>query len=224
MPQIVHLVTEAYTFDELDEQAKERARDWYREDMHQDSSDFDFVIDDFITIAEMIGVDFKTHEVQLMNGKTRRDPNIYWSGFCSQGDGACFEGTWSYRPDAVVKVREYAPQDEKLHAIVDELTRINTARILLGKSTWQATITHNDRYYHERSIDIDVSDEEDDDDEPFINPDVDVVTEAMRDLCSWLYKQLDAHNDYLYSAEHIDESITCNEYMFTKEGARHDYA
>lgn len=39
-----------------------------------------------------IGITVSTHEVKLMNGKTRQDPNIYFSGFCSQGDGAYFEG------------------------------------------------------------------------------------------------------------------------------------
>lgn len=39
-----------------------------------------------------IGITVSTHEVKLMNGKTRQDPNIYFSGFWSQGDGACFEG------------------------------------------------------------------------------------------------------------------------------------
>ena len=39
-----------------------------------------------------IGITVNTHEVKLMNGKTRQDPNIYFSGFWSQGDGAYFEG------------------------------------------------------------------------------------------------------------------------------------
>lgn len=39
-----------------------------------------------------IGITVSTHEVKLMNGKTRQDPNIYFSGFWSQGDGAYFEG------------------------------------------------------------------------------------------------------------------------------------
>lgn len=39
-----------------------------------------------------IGITVSTHEVKLMNGKTRQDPDIYFSGFWSQGDGACFGG------------------------------------------------------------------------------------------------------------------------------------
>jgi hypothetical protein len=74
-------------FDELDDAAKERARDWYRECIDED--DFSCEIDEFASICDILGIDLKTHEVALMSGKTRSDPNIYWSvGYC-QSDYAC---------------------------------------------------------------------------------------------------------------------------------------
>ena len=53
---------------------------------------WDSLIEDFAEQLTEVGITADTHEVKLMNGKTRWDPNIYFSGFWSQGDGAYFEG------------------------------------------------------------------------------------------------------------------------------------
>ena len=48
----------------------------------------------------------------------------------------------------------------------------------------------------------------------------DVVTEALRDLARWFYRQLEREYDYLSSDEVVDETILANGYTFTKVGAR----
>lgn len=53
---------------------------------------WDDLIEDFATQLTEVGITVDTHEVKLMNGKTREVPNIYFSGFWCQGDGAYFEG------------------------------------------------------------------------------------------------------------------------------------
>lgn len=53
---------------------------------------WDDLFEDFAEQLTEVGITASTHEVKLMNGKTRQDPNIYFSGFWCQGDGACFEG------------------------------------------------------------------------------------------------------------------------------------
>jgi hypothetical protein len=219
MPQTIEV--QAFSFDELSDEAKERARSWYRE--HIDNNDFEPVIDDFIEIAEIIGVDFRTHQVQLIGGKTRSEPNIYWSCSCSQGDGACFEGDWAYDPTAVQRIRDYC-NDEKLFEIVDELTRINNARLLLNKPSLSATIRHSGNYYHEHSTDIVVGDSSDEDDAVISDEEQNAVEEAMRNLMRWLYSSLREQQDYLYSDEAVDENIEANEYMFDEDGDRHAYA
>lgn len=56
-------------------------------------SDFaEYVIESFVQGLEEAGIEMDTRPVKLMNGKTRHDPVVYWSGFWSQGDGACFAG------------------------------------------------------------------------------------------------------------------------------------
>ena len=46
------------------------------------------------------------------------------------------------------------------------------------------------------------------------------VTEALRDLARWLYRQLEREYDYLTSDEAVDEAIVANEYSFTVDGKR----
>src|SRR4051794_24426167 len=109
MPQTRTIEQTVYQFDELSDAAKEKAREWYRECI--DSNDFDCEVDEFVTIAEAIGIDFDTHEVKLMSGRTRREPNIYWSvGYC-QSDYAAFEGTYDYKADAEARLRAINDDD-----------------------------------------------------------------------------------------------------------------
>ena len=48
----------------------------------------------------------------------------------------------------------------------------------------------------------------------------DVITEALRDLARWLYRQLEREYEYLTSDEAVDESIVANDYTFTGSGRR----
>ena len=47
-----------------------------------------------------------------------------------------------------------------------------------------------------------------------------IVTEAIRDLARWLYRQLQSEYDHLTSDESIEEGIIVNEYTFTEGGRR----
>lgn len=89
MPEIIE--TTVYRLDELSDTAKDKARAWYREGGF-DYEWYDAVYEDFQRIAEILGIDFRIRAVRLMGGGTRRDPCIWFRGFWSQGDGACWEG------------------------------------------------------------------------------------------------------------------------------------
>ena len=47
-----------------------------------------------------------------------------------------------------------------------------------------------------------------------------VVTDALRDLANWLYRQLEQEYDYLTSDEAVDETLIVGGYTFTEEGRR----
>jgi hypothetical protein len=118
MPEIIE--TTVYRINELSNAAKEKARAWYREGGF-DYDWYDAVYEDFQCIAEILGLRLKTRAVRLMGGGTRQEPRIWFRGFWSQGDGACFETFYSYRKEATRRIREYAPQDTTLHGIADAL-------------------------------------------------------------------------------------------------------
>ncbi|MFN4274573.1 MAG: hypothetical protein ACK4F5_17370 [Aliihoeflea sp.] len=135
--------------------------------------------------------------------------------FWSQGDGACFEGYWSHAKRAAVRIRDYAPTDAPLHGIADRLQAIQRRNFY----QLAAEVSHRGRYYHEYTMSIDVTR-----DSPTWQPPTEdaeeTVTEALRDLARWLYRQLQAEYDHLTSVEAIEEGIIVNEYTFTEAGRR----
>lgn len=53
---------------------------------------WDGVYEQFVESCTEKGIRVDTHDVQTVGGKTIAKPSVYFSGFWSQGDGACFEG------------------------------------------------------------------------------------------------------------------------------------
>jgi hypothetical protein len=202
-----------YKFDELSDKAKERARDKWREGQCDDSSWFEFTFDDAVTCASILGIEIDHHAVKLMNGSTTNKPTIYFSGFCSQGDGACFEGSYAYAKGCSKKIREHAPKDAELHRIANELTSIQRKHFY----RLEATVKHSGHYSHSRSTSIDVYDREDQYGRD-IGTSGDDISECLRDFMDWIYHQLEAEYEYQMSDECIDESIKCNEVEFDEDG------
>lgn len=211
MPRIETQTRTMYQFAELSDEAKETARDWFRGCVESDEIDNDS--DDRDTIAAILGIEFATRSVPLMSGKTRQEPKVWWSGFCSQGDGASYEGWYSYAKQAPRKIREHAPQDATLHAIADTLQTVQRRNFY----RLQVTVTQSGRYYHSGTMRFDVTRTDDID---VSESDSDTVCEALRDFAEWIYSQLSAQWDYVNSNEYIDDCITCNEYEFDESGNR----
>ena len=212
MSRTVTTTKTVFTFDELSDGAKEKAREWWR---NSDSTDFSDLVDtaDFQECAERLGITFTTSTVRLMGGGTRQTPRIYWSGFSSQGDGACFEGSYEYRKGAAKLIRDHAPNDERLHAIADRLQAVQ------GKAFYSlyADITHSGRYYHEHSTTIIVSDKRGDEFSVSSAADEEIA-DCMRDFMRWIYRRIEADYEYRMSDENVDESIRINEYEFDESG------
>lgn len=203
--------TKVYQFDELDDEAKEKARQWYREGC-LDYDWWEYVYEDAATIADLMGIELRTKPVKLMGGGTRYDPCIYFSGFSSQGDGACFEGTYSYAKGCVKAVKSHAPQDKELHRIVEELAAIQKR---YGYQLF-ARITHAGWYCHSGTMDVDVDWERGEvKDDDYLE-----VKQLLRDFADWIYDQLRQEYEYRMSDEVVDEEIRLNEYEFDEHGNR----
>ena len=182
-----------YQFGELSDKAKEKAREWYPSCI--DSSDYDATEEDCKTIAKMLGIE---------------EPTLYWSGFCSQGDGACLIGKWRSTDVDVEKLKEHAPKDEHLHNIAARIEAFKHEGDHDGDYL-TCKITHRGHYYHERSTDFEFENEPEDFDS-------DEFEAAMIELNRWCYKQLEEQDRWLHSDENVDECIEANEYEFTEDG------
>jgi hypothetical protein len=139
MPEIID--TTVYQLTELSDDAKDRARAWYREhgvwdDWHEP------VYEDFQEVCGILGVQLKTTPVRLFGGGAAHKPRIYFSGFWSQGDGASFEATYAYARAAAAKIRRHAPRDLVLHAVADALQAAQRRNFY----QLTANITHRGRY------------------------------------------------------------------------------
>lgn len=217
-----------YQIGELSAEAKEKARDWYREFVFSDSSDWEFVYDDAVTIAALFGLEIGQRPYKTVGGGTRYEPRIYFSGFSSQGDGACFEGEYQYKPGAMTDVRNHAPKDEKLHAIVDAIQEAQIRMLVHGFSV-RASITQQGQYSHSHSMAIDFTAVANDGEEAEIPDEKNSwlqlhekeIATQLRAFADWIYSQLEAEHDYRSSDESVDENIAANEYEFTEDGRRH---
>ena len=212
MPRIIE--TTVFTIDELSDAAKENARVWYRDQGLHDEW-YDFVYEDFETICRILGVTLATSPVRLYGGGTREKPQIFWTGFWNQGDGASFAGQYSHAKGAHRAIRAHAPKDTQLHRIADELQAVQR------RNFWQvhASTRQQDRYCHEYTMAIEV--ERDSPTwQPPTNGAEDTVIEALRDLARWLYRQLRSEYEHQTSDDTVDEIVAVNEWTFRADGSR----
>lgn len=201
-----------YDYDELSEKAQERAREWWRDGL--DYEWWDCVYEDAADIAALFGLDIRTKLVKLMNGGTRYDPAIYFSGFWNQGDGACFEGEYRYKKGAMKAVKSHAPLDKDLHEIVQGLQEVQKRYFY----AIQATTAQQGRYYHEYSMDIRIWMDEDVTCQTLRDNDEETVRGCLRDFASWIYRHLRKEWEWLNSEENVEEGIRANEYEFDIDG------
>lgn len=204
-------MTGSYKFEELSDKAKDRARDDAR-DWNTDGIDWwDFVYEDAVRMGALMGIDIGTRTQRYVNGKSVETTDIQFSGFCSQGDGASFSGSYSCVPDAVAKIMAEC-NDETLIGIAEELTAAQvTAKMEHG---WElaATIELNQGYYcHSGNMSCTVSGDDND-----LDDDYDLLT-LFRRFADWIYHQLEAEYTYQTSDEAVEERLK-DDHLFDADG------
>ena len=185
-----------YKFDELPEDVKKLVVEKNR-DINVDFEDWcDYVIDDAKEIGKLMGIDID---------------RIYFSGFWSQGDGACFEGDYSYKIGSVKAVKSYAPMDKELHRIAVELAKAQ--RKFFFKLS--ARIKQSGHYMHEMCTNIEVFDDYGD----WVNEYAEEsIKEVLRDYMRWIYKQLEENYEFLTNEDAIIETLMVNDFEFDEYG------
>lgn len=214
------LETPLYHFDQLSDKAKQVALDKYRESQ-VDHDWWDAVYEDAETMAGYLGITIDTRK------QGHRQVAIYFSGFSSQGDGACFEGSYAYRKNGLRELKSAAPagyKDKETGKWVVQEGNTELHRICKGLQDVQrkyfykleAVVKQRGHYQHSgcTSIEVthadsmyrDIGDAEDD------------IAQLLRDFMDWIYSQLEKEYDYLTSDEAVKESIESNELEFDEQG------
>ena len=195
-----------YTFDELSDAAKEKAREWYR-DGQLDYDWWEFVYEQADTAAKHLGID--------IDRKGKHTPAIYFSGFWSQGDGACFEGSYRYKKGWRKELAEYAPRigtNIEVWQIAEALQAVQARQFY----KLEAACRHRGHYQHSGCMSVDVEHAEDRYRD--IGDAEDDIRDALRLFADWIYGRLEQEHDWLTSDEQVDESIRANEYTFNEDG------
>lgn len=198
-----------FTFNELSDSAKEKARAWWREGSNDDSFWSECVIDEAKEQAKNMGLEID---------------EVYFRGFWSQGDGACFEGTWhacDVKAGETAKDWGDSPATKEIRRIAAEFEE--TAKNFPNASF---SVKHSGHYSHEFCTTFNVSLGEDEDNgsisqEEWSRAEGDLI-ETARDYMRWIYKQLEKEYEYQNSDEVIDELLESNGYTFRIDGERED--
>lgn len=206
---------EVYQYSELSSSAKERARQWWIGCM--EPSDYaEYVIEDAGRIAELMGIEFKQRPFKTVGGSTRYEPCVWWSGFWSQGDGASFEGRYRPKDGSFERVKEYAPQDEKLHGIAQAFDEA----FKLGGEQMRCSISTRGNYSHSGTMQFEFDGADDTITQEAFSAAENLIVNACRNFADWIYRQIEKEYEYRCSEEVIAEAMESNEYTFLESGKR----
>lgn len=219
MPRTYTEEKTVYKFAELSAKAQERALAYFRESACEDSWWYESVYSDCAEIFDRLGIVSERVESwrNISTGKSGKrtvKPDISFSGFWSQGDGASFVGSWYYKRGMLKAIRAYAPNDSELQEIAEGLQEMQRRTFYKLSARIVRTDSH---YCHENTVrfefELDVYSWR------AISDDVTGgVENYMRRLMRWIYRQLEAEYNYQTSDEAIMETIDANEYEFDESG------
>lgn len=223
-----------FKFNELSEVVKEKLRDKLRDSGgYLEYEWWDNTYEDAATIAKLMGIEIGTRTGTYTNGKPWSQPDIYFSGFSSQGDGCCYAGELSVAglPGSVERVIAHTSAENKdLIALATQAealyTEIQVRLVAIRMGAVEAEdedddnsgsevrldsllpIGGNDRFYR-TAISSDWSYPED------IDKSMDSYVSAFAD---WIYERLEQEHDYLMSDECVDEALKSGDALYDEDG------
>lgn len=194
-----------YSFSELSESAKQKAIDGYRND---ENYPYDFWF-------EHSKEDF--HAILSLLGFSNIESNF--SGFWSQGDGANFTGSYSYKKGALKALLAYAPNDKELYNIAKTMQNIQSKYFY----KIECELSKTSRYEHAYTVSFDFTiwNGRGTDEISMSREDEDTLKNCFVDLMNWYYKALNSEYEYLTSDECIIENIEANEYQYLECGKQY---
>lgn len=212
---------DTFKFSELSDKSKEYAR----ENMMEHQLEFNWwehVYEDAVQALATIGIEVGEKANRTTSGKIINDPSIWFSGFCSQGDGCSFEGILrvASMKECSAKAKEYASADEDFHALaaraegIFEYVVVERVRQRL-LSTDEYPDCHESATFLISSAPRDFG--------TALNDGSDIPGELektidswLEDVASWIYDLLEKEHDHLTSDESLDAA--CEGYTFDEDG------
>lgn len=192
-----NITVQAYTFSELSDKAKDKARQYHHDAYMSDGFWYRGILDDAKEVGKILGFDID---------------NIFFSGFGSQGDGASWAGDYRYEKGAPAKVADYTGNNAELIRIAHGLQDIQRRHFY----KLRASVSRAGYYSHSHTMRADVEDSSD----PYRdvgNADGELL-KLFRDFAGWVYNNLWTDYDHLTSDEAIAEDFDANEVLFTADG------
>lgn len=186
------ITTTVYGVKELELAIQDKVIAKFR-DINTDSSDWSDIVTEEYT--------------EMLKERGYFDVKIFFSGFGSQGDGACFIAKLD-----VTNWLQYHKNnaDYSAFGFLDSLDDV------------QVSIKHNWRYYFASSTDVDVSLNDDEKATPEILEALDRLTRAIEEertqLGNVIYRALNDTYDDLTSDEAVVDTLAANEYKFLANG------
>jgi len=200
----------------MNEERKAALIERYR-DINVDHDWWGCVYENFERVCTILGITLEQRALRTVGGWARYEPDIEFSGFWSQGDGAAWTGVyraweWAFLHRvhtydiAPAKIREHAPNDEELHRIADELCLL--ARIYYPA---YASVERAGRNIQRLACCEPVEEDDDDYAEEVHSHVEETLEQLFRDLADWLYVQLEKEYEHLTSDEVVWDTIQANE-------------
>lgn len=201
-----------FTYNQLSEKAKERACEWYQQYVFSESCDWEFVYEYVAEIGAALGIEIGT-TTEKRGDRSFTHLQIYFSGFCSQGDGASFEG-WFKGTHIAPAALEMFGNDETLLNLAERLAVFH-----IQHGALRADITTRTNRNHSTVVALHEDYEVVPPTEVFETQEKD-LQDIVNDFCDWIYAQLEAEYEYQSSDEVVADNLQNNGYEFTESGDR----
>ena len=200
-------IVEVYSFDELGEEAREKACQQVGESMTDNDFWYSDVFDLFIKQCASYGM-------------TIDENNIQFSGFGSQGDGASFVCN-NIDTEKLLQSLGIKISDEIKEKVLDYIYEVNISRTSY-------------RAYHEQTVHTEIlidedalAEEEEEGIIQYIHDIADTIECKLEnlkdDLCQQLYNELEQEYEYFYGEEYVDELAYDNNMLFLANGLVYDW-
>ena len=190
-------------YTELDEAGKARVREKNRRRYEPEYGWWEDTVEDMCGTVALLGI-----TVARNDQKNDKSYKVYFSGFWSQGDGACFVGRYAYKDDAVEKVKADRPTDETINDIAQELAVFHITCRLNGRACERTVgIETTGSHRHSGTMRLQGVPYFGYDDDDITEEEQDALLQIMRSVADWMYRELEEEYEYLTSDEYLDELL-----------------